>query len=86
MEPFEASLFRQNEDRPDFGSDTFNLVIRLSIVQQSAFRFSPFCAVLRLLLSFVNLRNLHLFASAPVPNSPKPLFSLQLELLQSTLT
>ena len=44
MEPIEASLFRENVDRSDFWIDNFNLVIRLSKVQQLAFRYSAFYA------------------------------------------
>jgi len=30
MEPFEATLFRVSDDRPDFRINNFNLVIHLS--------------------------------------------------------
>ena len=40
--PSEATLFRVNVDWPDFRINTFELVIRLSKVQQSAFRFCTF--------------------------------------------
>ena len=43
MDPTEGTLFRVNVDWPDFWIDTFNLVIRLPKVKQSALPFiSPF--------------------------------------------
>ena len=58
MEPLEATLFRVTVDRPDFWIDIFQLVIRLSKVEQTAF---PFFIVFRelplLLWSQWSLRN-----------------------------
>ena len=44
MEPIEATLLRVTVDWSDYRIDTFNLVIRLSKVQQTAFRL---CTILR---------------------------------------
>ena len=80
MEPIEATLFRVTEDRPDFRIDIFELVIRLSKVQQLALRFfSNFLRFPLILRSLVKPCGMQFSDCAAVPNCQKLPFSLLLQ-------
>jgi len=87
MEPFEASLFRETDDRPDFRIDIFELVIHLSKEKQSAFRFfSHFSRSPLILRSLVKPCGMQFFYWKAVLNNHKPFVSLQLQLVKYNMT